>query len=139
MPLLKVLLVVERYVGVLLVLLLATAQLHVVEVNLSGQSLHVVAIGVLACAQLAFDEEPGAFLDVALDHLDDSPVHHDVVPLCALGHLCAVTLGVTLVGCRKAEGGKLAAVALSDFGVVAHIAEQKYFVDCHSNLLDHLT
>ena len=134
MPLLIVLLVSEWHVRVLL-LWLAAEQFHVVNIDLGNIALGVVSGGVLASAQLALDVESGASLDISLNDLDDTAVGYDVVPLGALGNLCSVSLGVTLVGGGEGEGGKRLAVAVTDLRVFAHISQKNNFVYCHSNLL----
>ena len=109
-------------VGVLL-LWLSAKKFQVVDVNLGDGALGVIPCGVLPCPQLSFYVEFCTFADIILNDTNDVAVGYYAVPLGALRHLCAVTLGVTLVGCCESECGELPTVALSDFGVAANISQ----------------
>ena len=81
----------------------STQQLEVVDINLGHITLDLVIVFPRTSAELAFDIELSAFLDIVCGNLGIAAPHHYVVPLGALRHLCAIGSSVATVGGSKRE------------------------------------
>ena len=80
----------------------------------------------------ALDEELVALADILLHLLGELAPGDDVVPLGALGYLCAVGQSVGwLMGGQREGGYRAVGIDVADIRVAAYVANEEGFVEGH--------
>lgn len=101
----------------------ATKDVEVLDKYFSDGTLDSGAVLPLASAELTFDIEFGAFVDITFGGFGGFVPHDDVVPFGAFGHLLTVSESACRLVSSERESGNGSLLDISQLGFAANVAD----------------